>query len=181
MEFSSTQTFKPSQNLCSLILPKFKEKGTSVLLNGFYSLDLIFNNKPYFIIKKNGTYSLGSGLEPNAIRGYLIKINGKTFVIGEHGTYHLESKNKFDISSIYLFKTENITITYHIALKKYYNGEDRIDELLPKPYYSEYKNSPEQRWGVYASDYGAITVPDNCTGIDIEADQNCVFYLLIYI
>ena len=175
MEFSSTQTFKPSQNLCSLILPKFKEKGTSVLLNGFYSLDLIFNNKPYFIIKENGIYSLGSGLEPNAIRGYLIKINGKTFVIGEHGTYHLESKSKFDILSIYLFKTENITITYHVTLKKYYNGEDKADELLPKPYYSEYKNSPEQRWGVYASDYGAITVPDNCTGIDIEADQNCVF------
>ena len=175
MEFSSTQTFKPSQNLCSFILPQFKEKGVGVVLNGFYSLDLIFNNKPYFIIKKNGTYRLGSGLEPNAIRGYLIKINDKTFVIGEHGTYHLESKNKFDISSIYLFKTENITITYHIALKKYYNGENRIDELLPKPYYSEYRNSPEQRWGVYASDYGAITVPDNCTGIDIEADQNCVF------
>ena len=114
-----------------------------MVLNGFYSLDLIFNNKPYFIIKKNGVYSLGSGLEPNAIRGYLIKINDKTFVIGEHGTYHLESKNKFDISSIYLCKTGNITISCHIALKKDYNGEDRIDELLPKPYYSEYRNSPE--------------------------------------
>ena len=53
MEFSSTQTFKPSQNLCSFILPQFKEKGVGVVLNGFYSLDLIFNNKPYFIIKKN--------------------------------------------------------------------------------------------------------------------------------
>ena len=49
------------------------------------------------------------------------------------------------------------------------------NELLPKPYYSEYRNSPEQRWKVYPSNYGLITVPDNCTGIDIEADKNCVF------
>lgn len=175
MEFSKTQTFEPLQNLCSLILPQFKESQSVVLFDGFYCLDLIFNDKPYFICKKGDSYALGTGLEPSAIRGHLFKINNKTFIVKEHGIYHLESKQKFDVTSIELLKKENVTITYHVSVLKYHNKEGKVDEILPKPYYSEYRNSPEQRWGVYASNHGIITVPDNCTGIDIEADQNCVF------
>ena len=114
-----------------------------MLFDGFYCLDLIFNDKPYFICKKGSSYALGTGLEPSAIRGHFFKINNKIFIVGEHGTYHLESKQKFDITSIELLKRENVTITYHVSVLKYHNKEDRIDEFLPKPYYSEYRNSPE--------------------------------------
>ena len=175
MKLSETQTFKPSQNLCPLILPQFKESQSVVLFDGFYSLDLVFNDKPYFICQKGNSYALGTGLEPSAIRGYLFKINDKTFVVKEHGVYHLESKQKFDITSIELFKEENVTITYHVSVVKYHNKTDKVDEILPKPYYSDYRDPPEQLWRVYAANHGIITVPDNCTGIDIEADQNCVF------
>lgn len=167
--------FNTNQNLCSLILSKYKQEDTAVSFNGFYSLDIIFNDPPYFIIENNGKFLLGSGKEPNAILGHYFKLNGKTFIVGDNGIYHLESTEKFIIKSLYLLKEEDVNITYHISLAVYNNDATMTDISLPKPYYSEYKNAPEQRWGVYPSNYGLITVPDNCTGIDIEADKNCVF------
>ena len=52
----------------------------------------MFNDKPYFIITNGNSYTLGTGLEPNAIRGHFIKINGTIFIVGENGIYHLESQ-----------------------------------------------------------------------------------------
>lgn len=167
--------FNTNQNLCPLILSKYKQEDAAVSFNGFYSLDIIFNDPPYFIIEHNGKFLLGSGKEPNAILGHYFKINGKTFIVGDNGIYHLESTEKFIIKSLYLLKEEDVNVTYHISLAVYNNDTTMTDISLPKPYYSEYKNAPEQRWGVYPSNYGLITVPDNCTGIDIEADKNCVF------
>ena len=88
MEFSKTQTFEPSQNLCSLILPQFKENQSVVLFDGFYCLALIFNDKPYFICKKGDSYALGTCVEPSAIIVDLFKINNKIFIVEEHGIYH---------------------------------------------------------------------------------------------
>ena len=167
--------FNTNQNLCSLILSKYKQENIAVSFNGFYSIDILFNDPPYFIIESNGQYLLGSGKEPNAILGHYFKLNGKTFIVGYNVIYHLESTDKFMIKSLYLLKEEDIDVTYHVSLTIYNNDETMKDIILPKPYYSEYRNSPEQRWGVYPSNYGLITVPDNCTGIDIEADKNCVF------
>ena len=42
-----------------------------------------------------------------------------------------------------MLKEENVTITYHVSILKYHNKGEIPNELLPKPYYSEYRNSPE--------------------------------------
>lgn len=166
--------FKANQNLCTYISNKYKEQGSYCLIDGFYLIDIVFNDAPYFISLQNNQYQLGSNTESNSILGHLFKINGSAMLVGDNGIYHLESKNKFNINSLSLLKEEDVTITYHISLKKQ-SYEEIKSSALPKPYYSEYKESPEQLWRVYPSNYGEIIVPNNCTGIDIEADQYCVF------
>lgn len=164
-----------SENIINSISTANQEKSTIIQLDGFYLLDILFNDPPYYIHKSNDKLIKSSPDNKGSFLGHIFILDGKTYCVGDNGIYHLESTTPFKIADLSFPYREDTIVTYHATFtqKSYEENGGFEDIILPKPYNDEATViSPIQIWQ-------KMTLGDsielNNKYFQIEADEGSVF------
>lgn len=165
-----------SENIVNTIIKANQKKSATIELNGFYLLDILFNDPPYYIYKDNNKLIKSSSNEKGNFLGHVFILNDKTYCVGDNGIYHLESTSPFKITNLSFPYSEDTIVTYHAAFtQKTYEEdvENAEDIILPKPYCDDAAmTNPTQIWQKMAL---GDSIELNNKYFQIEADEGSIF------
>lgn len=110
---------KTSTNIIDIILNN-NYTTAEVALNGFYMIDIIFNNEPYYYTISNKKI-IKKTTPAGAFYGYAFYLNGQPVAVGEGGRYHLESDALIDIYDLKI--SDDFNISYKASFFKQSDSE----------------------------------------------------------
>lgn len=160
-----------NENVIQSILATNQTASAILSIKGFYLLEILFNDSPYYIKKTKNSFEKSS-TSKNSILGHLFKINGQTFCTGDNGIYRIENLNLFTIDSLSFPIEEDVILTYHASFKQTNLQSAGEDILLPKPYNFTTKKNVSQIWRRMSA---GDTVPIDNKYLQIEADAGSYF------
>lgn len=164
---------KSNENIIKNIEQTNKEEEAILNIKGFYLLDILFNDPPYYIQKRGGEIIKATSGEKGFL-GHIFKINNKNYCVGENGIYHLEDKALFTIDSLSFPIEEDVIVTYHASFSRLTptSAGEKENIELNKPYNSNKILAPKQIWKQIS--LGETINIDN-KFFQIEADKGSIF------
>lgn len=161
-----------NENIIESIVAANSSALTIVNLKGFYFLDILFNDQPYYFKKDGTTLKQAPIADKNTFFGHIFKLNNQYFCTGDNGIYHLESGRPFLLDSLSFPFGEDVIITYHAKFEQLNLESAGTDIILSKPYQEDKKISPIQLFKTMSVGESVIL---NNKYFQIEADEGSIF------
>lgn len=143
-------------------------ENVKITLDGFYMLDIQFEDSPYFFDIKDSYVKVH---DYGSMYGHVFFINQIPFCVSSNGIYHLESSTLFKIDSLTFYGDEDVLITYKAKFTHELASGESETITLPVIETHDIKNYLGEIIVIPSTvPYNILNLPqENITGIDIEA------------
>lgn len=181
------ESIPAGENITTLIAEQIEEEGYEKYVQSITQLKIKINSDPYLIQDVDGVPTKADANTDlnDAYLGYIVKLNGASFVISFEGIYNLTGSN-VDINSVVFLEDTDAQIQYVADIIKIRKAETSISNI-------SYMQKLGQLWGAFNPGENLYTKIANryyeevegeyiqklisINSVRVDAEENAVFYL----